>query len=82
MPGKDDKKNDGKQTPVAVEVKRHDVTLVKKGQNQWQVLTSDGKDLVCECGRHVEASLHNISVDNTKLGPCSVVNIISVKNKK
>jgi len=74
--GKTDiKKQTAEPAKAKVEVTRLDVTLVKKGQNAWQVLNADGKDLTCDCGRPVEASLHNVSVPNTKLGPCERVKI-------
>ncbi len=63
------------ETPK-VEIKELKVTLVKVGQNQWRVKTADGKDLLCECGRPVEASLHNVSVPDQKLGPCPMVKIV------
>ena len=48
------------------------VTLVQKDARVWDVLGPDGKPLHCECGRPVEATLHNVSVDK-RLGPCSQV---------
>ncbi len=70
-----DKPSDKSPEPVKVEVKELKVTLVKTGQNQWRVKTADGKDLKCDCGRPVEASLHNVSVDDRKLGPCPAVTL-------
>jgi len=60
------------QEDKAVSALRFDVTLVRRGSNNYEVLQSDGKPLMCKCGRPVSASLHNISVPK-RLGPCSLV---------
>jgi len=48
------------------------VTLVQRDARLWDVLGPDGKPLQCECGRPVQATLHNISIEK-QLGPCSQV---------
>ena len=69
------KDNQGSQPAetVIVDQETIKVTLVKKNQFAYRVLTEDGKDLKCRCGRPVEAVLHNVSVTNPKLGPCERV---------
>ena len=60
------------QESKAVSALRFDVTLVRRGPNDYEVLQSDGKPLMCKCGRPVSATLHNVSAPG-RLGPCSLV---------
>ena len=76
MTTKDDQKSPLPEKKVTIDVTEMQVALVKEGQNQWRVKTADGKDLLCECGRPVEASLHNVSVPKSKLRPCPMVKIV------
>ena len=55
------------------------VTLVQKDARVWDVLDSNGKPLQCECGRPVQATLHNVSIEK-QLGPCSQV-VLKLNNK-
>ena len=49
------------EKPEGAEMLKLDVTLLKKGAT-WKVLGSDGKPLLCRCGRPVTATLHNVSI--------------------
>lgn len=65
MAGKEQKK-------AKFEGQRVQGTLVQRDARVWDVLDLNGKPLLCECGRPVEATLHNVSVEK-QLGPCSQV---------
>jgi len=64
----------GQTPPPKTEVMRLDVTLVRVGLNAYDVLEG-GLPLVCECGRPVQAALHNKSVEKP-LKPCGLVRIV------
>ena len=76
------KKPENKEKPAEVvkaEITRIDVTLVRIGQNRYQGLGPDGKQLLCgNCTRPVEASLHNVSIPDPKLGPCGMVKLYKI----
>lgn len=60
------------QKETKVERQKIQVTLVQKDARVWDVLDSNDKPLHCECGRPVQATLHNVSIEK-RLGPCSQV---------
>jgi len=72
MAGKEQKK-------AKFEGQKVQVTLVQRDARVWDVLDLNGKPLLCECGRPVEATLHNVSVEK-QLGPCSQV-VLKLNNK-
>ena len=67
------------QKETKVEKQKVQVTLVQRDARVWDVLDSNDKPLQCECGRLVEATLHNVSIKK-QLGPCSQV-VLKLNNK-